>query len=105
MIEIRYETLRKISKACMSTTTACTHCFSNLFICISLSVNRSDSACSLVLICLTFSGSLSLRQCTLELGTHIHINKLPGWVGDDGRVRWDLLRGASENEAKTVTQH
>lgn len=45
MIEIRYETLRKISKACMTTTTACTHCFSNLFICISMDVNRSDSAC------------------------------------------------------------
>lgn len=88
----------------MSTTTACTHCFSNFFICISLSVNTSDSACSLVLTCLIFSGSLSLRQCTLELGTHMHINKLAGWVGVDGRVRWDPLYATSENAAKTETQ-
>lgn len=104
VVEIRYETLGKILKACVSTTIACTHCFSNLPICISISVNRSDSACSLVLICFIFSGSLSLRQCTLELGTHIHINELAGWVGDDGCIQWDLLCATSENKVKTVTQ-
>lgn len=106
--ETRCETPRKISEAYMSITTTCTHCFLNVFISISVSVNRSASSRSLLLTSFIFSGSLSLTQRESgapELGTHMHVNELAGLAGDGGHIWWDLFCTASENEAETLTQH